>query len=140
MPKSTRCWPVDGFDASRTGMKRQSYLLLGSLCVVLGGIGLLLPVMPTTIFILIAAWSFARSSPRLHSWLRDHPHFGESLRGWEDHRAMPRRAKRIALLMLVVSYLLTATWLGPLAPGAIIAGVCIAAVAVFIARIPVLED
>jgi len=135
-----RCWPVDHLDSSRTGMKRQSYLLLGWFCVALGGIGLFLPVMPTTIFILIAAWAFAQSSPRLHSWLRDHRHFGESLRSWEDHRAMPRRAKRIALLMLAVSYLITATWLGPIAPGAIIAGVCIAAVAVFIARIPLLED
>lgn len=121
-------------------MKRQSYLVLGWLCVALGGIGLVLPVMPTTVFILIAAWAFAQSSPRLHAWLRDHRHFGESLRSWEDHRTMPRRAKRIALLMLAASYLVTATWLGPFAPGAMIAGVCIVAVAVFIARIPVLED
>jgi len=121
-------------------MKQQSYLLLGWICVGLGVIGLFLPVMPTTIFILIAAWAFARSSPRLHLWLRNHPRFGDSLRSWEDHRAMPRRAKRVALLMLCVSYLITATLLGPLAPGAIVAGLCIVVVAVFIVRIPVIED
>ena len=121
-------------------MKQQSYLLLGWMCVGLGAIGLVLPVMPTTVFILIAAWAFARSSPRLHLWLREHPHFGSSLCSWEDHRAMPRRAKRVALLMLGVSYLITAMLLGPLAPGALIAGVCMAAVAVFIVRIPNLED
>ena len=121
-------------------MKRQSYLLLGWTCVALGAIGLLLPVMPTTVFVLIAAWAFARSSPRLHLWLREHPHFGSSLRSWEDHRAMPRRAKWAALLMLGVSYLITASLLGPFAPGAIIAGLCIVAVAIFIIRIPVVED
>ena len=121
-------------------MKEQSYLILGWICVGLGAIGLFLPVMPTTVFILIAAWAFAQSSPRLHLWLREHPRFGSSLRSWEDHRAMPRRAKRVALLMLGVSYLITATLLGPLSPGAIIAGICILAVAVFIVRIPVRED
>jgi len=121
-------------------MKQQSYLLLGWVCVALGAIGLILPVMPTTVFILIAAWAFARSSPRLHLWLREHPRFGFSLRSWEDHRAMPRRAKRIALLMLVVSYSITAALLGPLDPGAIFAGLCIVGVAVFIIRIPCLEE
>ena len=121
-------------------MKRQSYLLLGWLCVGLGVIGVFLPIMPTTVFILIAAWAFARSSPRLHGWLRGHPTFGPSLRSWEDHRAMPRRAKRIALLMLGVSYLITTVLLGPFTAGAIVAGICIIAVAIFIARIPNLED
>ncbi|MFT5174983.1 MAG: uncharacterized membrane protein YbaN (DUF454 family) [Gammaproteobacteria bacterium] len=121
-------------------MKQQSYLLLGWIFVGLGAVGVFLPVMPTTVFILIAAWAFARSSPRLHRWLREHPHFGHSLRSWEDHRAMPRSAKRIALLMLGVSYLTTATLLGPLAPGAMIAGVCIVGVVVFIMRIPILNE
>ena len=121
-------------------MKQQSYLLLGWTCVGLGAIGLLLPVMPTTVFILIAAWAFARSSPRLHLWLREHPRFGYSLRSWEDHRAMPRRAKRAALLLLGASYLITVMLLGALAPGAIVTGICIVAVAVFIMRIPIIED
>ena len=121
-------------------MKQQGYLLLGWICVGLGVIGFFLPVMPTTVFILSAAWAFARASPRLHLWLREHPHFGPSLSSWEDHRAMPRRAKRLALLMLGVSYLITATLLGPLAPGAIIAGLCIVGVAVFIMRIPLLNE
>jgi uncharacterized membrane protein YbaN (DUF454 family) len=121
-------------------MKQQSYLCLGWICVALGAIGLFLPVMPTTVFILIAAWAFARSSPRLHCWLREHPRFGHSLRSWEDHRAMPRRAKRIALLMLSASYLVTAALLGPLAPAAIFAGLCIVIVTVFIMRIPIIDE
>ena len=120
-------------------MKQSGYLLLGWFCLGLGAIGLFLPVMPTTIFVLVAAWAFARSSPRLHLWLREHQHFGESLRHWEDHRAMPRKAKRIALLMLVVSYAVTAYLLGPFSIGAIVTGVCIIGVIIFIARIPVLQ-
>ena len=120
-------------------MRRQGYLVLGWVGVGLGVLGLFLPVMPTTVFILIAAWAFARSSPRLHQWLRGHPQFGEALLAWEDHRAMPRRAKRLALVMLAVSYTITAFWLGPLAPGSIVAGLCIAAVAIFIVRLPVAE-
>lgn len=121
-------------------MGRQGYLVLGWTCVALGTLGLFLPVMPTTVFILVAAWAFARSSPRLHQWLRQHPRFGAVLLAWEDHRAMPRRAKRVALLMLAASWVVTAAWLGPLAIGSIIAAVCIAAVAIFIVRLPVVDD
>ena len=118
-------------------MHRHSYLALGWTCLGLGMVGLFLPVMPTTVFILVAAWAFARSSPALHQWLREHPRFGEALIAWEQHRAMPRRAKRTALLMLALSYAFTAWLLGPLAPASIIAGVCIVAVAVYIVRLPV---
>jgi uncharacterized membrane protein YbaN (DUF454 family) len=126
--------------AIRRTMRRHGYLALGWICVALGLVGVFVPIMPTTIFILVAAWAFARSSPALHQWLRDHPHFGEPLVAWEQHRAMPRRAKRVALAMLALSYAITAAVLGPLAPGSIFAGVCIAAVAIFIARVPVLTD
>lgn len=119
-------------------MRRHGFLALGWICVALGLLGVFLPVMPTTIFILAAAWAFARSSPRLHQWLRDHPHFGEPLLAWERHRAIPRRARRVALAMLALSYAITASVLGPLAPGGIFAGVCIAAVAIFLLRLPVL--
>ena len=119
---------------------KQAYWLLGWLCVTLGVIGAFLPLMPTTVFLLIAAWAFSRSSPRWHRWLREHRHFGQAIRAWEEHHAMPRRAKRIAWATLAVSYLFTAALLGPLSWGAIIGGICIAGVALYIAHIPVLED
>ena len=120
--------------------KRHAFLLVGWLAVALGLIGAFLPLMPTTVFLLIAAWAFARSSPSLHQWLREHPRYGHMIRGWEEHHAMPRRAKRVAWITLAASYLFTATLLGPLSWGAIIGGICIAGVAIYIAHIPVLEN
>lgn len=119
--------------------KKHYYFVLGWIGVALGVTGIFLPLMPATIFLLMAAWAFAKSSPRWHQWLREHPRFGELICAWEEHRAMPRRAKRIAWLALAISYLFTASLLGPLSLGAIIAGICIAGVAIYIARIPLLE-
>lgn len=119
---------------------RHLYFALGWLCIALGAIGAFLPLMPTTVFLLIAAWAFAKSSPQWHAWLRNHPRFGDLICAWEEHHAMPRRAKRIALATLGISYLFTASILGPFSWGALIGGVCIAGVAIYIAHIPVLEN
>jgi uncharacterized membrane protein YbaN (DUF454 family) len=120
------------------GRARILYLALGWSCVIVGLIGAFLPLLPTTIFMLIAAWAFARSSPRWHTWLREHARFGEAVRAWEEHHAMPRRAKRIAFVALAASYALTAYLFGPASWAAIIGGLCIFAVAIYIAHLPVL--
>lgn len=121
-------------------MKKTGYLLLGWICVGLGVTGAFLPLLPTTVFLLIAAWAFSRSSDRCDQWLHRHPHFGPLLACWERHRAMPRRAKSIAFLTLAGSYGLTAWLLGPFSTGALIGGACMAAVAIFLAHIPVLTQ
>ena len=125
--------------ASDTKLVRSLYLTLAWVCVLLGLIGAFLPLMPTTVFLLIAAWGFSRSSERWHQWLRDHVHFGETIRAWEEHHAMPRRAKRIAFAALAASYALTAFVYGPFSWAAIIGGICIAGVALYIAHIPVMN-
>ncbi len=61
---------------------RIMYFGLGWVMVALGVIGLVMPLMPGTVFLIIAAACFARSSPRLEAWLLDHPKFGKSLRDW----------------------------------------------------------
>lgn len=83
---------------------RYFYLGLGWFFVALGIIGALLPVMPTTIFLILAAWCFARSSPELEAWLLNHPLFGETLTRWRERGAIPRRAKIIACTMITASY------------------------------------
>ena len=122
-----------------THFSRRIYLVTGWLCVCLGVIGIFLPLMPTTVFLLVAAWAFSRSSERWHRWLREHARFGEAIRAWEEHHAMPRRAKRIAFAALAASYAFTAYFFGPLSWAAIVGGICIAGVAIYIAHIPVLS-
>lgn len=70
--------------------------LAGAGAVGLALAGAVLPLLPTTPFLLVAAWAFARSSPRLDAWLRAHPRLGPPLAAWEARRAIPRRAKLLA--------------------------------------------
>jgi len=77
-------------------LHRAVYLSAGFVLLALGVIGAFLPVMPTTIFIILAAWCFGRSSPRLERWLLAHPRFGPSLTAWRREGAIPRRAKAYA--------------------------------------------
>lgn len=83
---------------------RFGWLALGVFCVGLGIVGALLPLMPTTIFLILAAGCFARSSPRLEAWLLDHPRFGPTLRAWRRDGAMSRRAKGMACGGMAIGY------------------------------------
>ncbi|MBM6582925.1 YbaN family protein [Microvirga sp. BT689] len=85
-------------------MLRQLYLCLGYANLALGVIGIFLPVLPTTPFVLLAVWCFARSNPALADRLYSHPRFGALLTTWRDEKAIPRRAKICALSMLALSY------------------------------------
>lgn len=85
-------------------MQRESFnlwTLVGLFFVLLAGLGVVLPLLPTTPFVLVAAWCFARSSPRLHAWLLDSQLFGSILRNWEENRCVPLRAKVTAVVMMV---------------------------------------
>lgn len=91
-------------------MLRSIYLIAGCVMLALGIIGAFVPVMPTTIFLILAAWCFARSSPRLETWLLDHKTFGPTLRSWRENGAIPRRAKIMACLGMGAGFLLF--WVG----------------------------
>ena len=72
----------------------------GTLCVVLGVIGIFLPLLPTTPLMLLAAACFARSSRRFHDWLLANRTFGPLILEWERHRSIPRRTKLTAIALM----------------------------------------
>jgi len=81
------------------GMKI-ALVILGCLFLVLAVLGIFLPLLPTTPFLLLASACFARSSNKLHNWLRTHGRFGRYLRDYEDGRGIPLRGKVLALAMM----------------------------------------
>ena len=85
-------------------MKKILLLSLGWLCVGLAFLGIFLPGIPTTIFLIIALWAFAKSSKKFHAWLLNHKRFGPLLRNWETHKVVPKKAKitMVVLQTLVV--------------------------------------
>lgn len=84
-------------------MRNAIYVTLAAISFALGVIGLFLPVMPTTCFMLAAVWLASRGSPRFANWIRNHPRFGPPIQSWERERAIPRHAKIMAVIMLGVS-------------------------------------
>lgn len=82
---------------------RWLFLSIGALSLLLGIIGIFLPVLPTTPFILLTAACWSRSSPRFHAWLHQHRTFGPMVRDWENHRAVPLKAKWLAWSMMTMS-------------------------------------
>jgi uncharacterized membrane protein YbaN (DUF454 family) len=88
-------------------MNRPLWLLLGYAATGCAIAGVVLPLVPTTPFLLVAAYAFARSSPRLHAWLLSHPRFGPLIADWQRHRAISRGAKAGAMTMIGATPLIT---------------------------------
>lgn len=97
-----QCAPSDRGPVDRRWALRA--LGLGAAALAVAGVAL--PVLPTTPFLLVSVWAFGRSSPRLEAWLRDHPRLGPPLRAWAQRRAIPPRAKTVAVASLPLSGLL----------------------------------
>lgn len=95
-------------------MARPLYFALGWTMVLLGLLGVVLPGLPTTPFLLLAAFAFGKSSPRLKAWLESHPTFGPPIRDWEERGAISRRAKRLALTMMAVIFIASLVFAAPL--------------------------
>lgn len=83
--------------------KKIAYLSCAYIALGLGFAGIFLPLLPTTPFVLLAAFCFSRSSPRLHAWLRAHPLFGHLLADWQDYGVIPLRAKIVTTALLTAS-------------------------------------
>jgi uncharacterized membrane protein YbaN (DUF454 family) len=79
--------------------------IIACLFLTLAVVGVMLPGLPTVPFLLLAAWFSARGSERLHKWLYAHPHLGRLLIDWETQKAISRKSKVIAVLMLLASWI-----------------------------------
>ena len=115
-------------------MPRIILIIIGWLAVVLGTLGVFLPLLPTTPFILLAAWCFARSSPRFHHWLLYRSWFGGYLRHWQQYRAMPPGAIIMILLTFAISL-----WLVKLMWVRIMLLAILVCLLIFMWRIPVVD-
>ncbi len=105
----------------------------------LGVIGIFLPVMPTTVFLLMASWCFAQSSKRFHQWLHNHPKLGPILKTWSEGKGLPRKARNKAVTTIIVCMSISALIVGKLWVALLLA--CIGAgVIAYLYRLPILEE
>lgn len=86
---------------------RVIWLTIGLLALACGVAGIVLPLVPTTPFLLVAAFAFARSSPGLHDWLASHPRLGPPIHDWNSHGAISQRAKSTALVLMALTLALS---------------------------------
>ena len=85
------------------GVRRLAWLVLAYVTLAVGVIGIFVPGLPTTPFVLLSAYAAARGSRRLHAWLLAHRQFGPMIRDWQATGAVSRRAKRAATAMMALS-------------------------------------
>ena len=86
------------------GIKQKLLIILGWFFVILGAIGAVLPLMPTTVFLIIALAIFSKSSPRFHKMLLNNRWFGAGLRQWEETKTISRKSKQKATIIIIISF------------------------------------
>ena len=121
--------------AGRDAFGRWPFLVIAWASLGVAAVGAVLPLLPTTPFLLVSAWGAARGSASLHGWLHGHRRFGPLLRAWQAERAIPVAARLMAVAAIGASWLVLWTVVAePLV--AIAAGLVMAGVAVWILRRP----
>ena len=87
-------------------MKRLILLIIGWLCVGLAFLGIFLPGIPTTPFLIVALWTFAKSSKKFYSWLLNHKRFGPILKNWESDRVVPLKGKILMVIFQIFAVIM----------------------------------
>lgn len=108
---------------------------LGTISVSVGLINVLIPLMPTTVFLIIGLWAWGKGAPELKARLLQHPRFGPSLRDWENGGRISRRGKWLSISGIAASFAISAWWIGAKIATAIV-GMCLLALAIWLWRRP----
>lgn len=119
-------------------MSRWFLITVGWLAVILATLGVVLPLLPTTPFLLLAAWCFARSSPRFHHWLLYRSWFGSYIRTWQQHRALPAGTKSKAVLVTILTFAVS-LWLVKIWWVRVILLIMLTLLLTFMWRMPVID-
>ena len=117
------------------GPARILWFCLGGISLALGAIGAVLPVLPTTPFVILSAFAFGKSSPRLARWLNEHPTFGPMIADWRTHGAIAPRYKRLAVGMMGAAFGLS-LFLGASSLVLVIQAICLTGAAAFVLTRP----
>lgn len=131
---------ADDAAVARSRAARAAYMAVGFGATFVGGLGVVIPGLPTTVFFIVAAWAFSRSSPRFEAWVLGLPGVGAMIRDHREGLGMPRRAKVLAISMIVIACILSgalgfSTWL----PRLLLAGFGAVGVAWILWRVPTRE-
>ncbi len=124
-----------------TGLRRLLYVVAGLTCVGLAYLGVFVPGLPTTPWVLLAGYCFSRSSPRLQRWLKRSPIFGRLLRDWDEHRGIRRPVKVVAVCLIVTVVSLSIVFGGlPVWAKCVIGGLALVGVSVIVFVVPTVRE
>jgi len=115
-----------------------AWIIVGSVFVLLAAAGAVLPLLPTTPFLLVAAACYARGSPKLHGWLLGHRVFGPTIRTWQSSRALPPGVKLPAVTVVIVTFGVSMLAVDVTGLRIMLAVLC-AGLVVFLVRLPVVD-
>ncbi len=111
-------------------------IVAGTLCLILGIIGIFLPILPTTPFLLVTAACYSRSSTRFYNWLMNTRFLGPYIRTWRDEKRIPLRAKILAVTMITLTIGTSVIYFIPILSAKIATGAVGVAVSAYICRFP----
>jgi len=118
---------------------RHLIAFLGIVSLILGIVGIILPVLPTTPFLLLSAFCFGKSSERLHSWLLNHRWFGETIRNYQDGLGLRRIVKIRAIALVWISISASATFGADIIYVRILLFIIAISVSIYLLKLPTLR-
>lgn len=122
-----------------TSLKKSLFIVAGTICLGLGALGIILPLLPTTPFLLLSAAFYLRGSNRMYQWLLNNKWFGTYIRNYREGRGIPQRGKISALVLLWVTIFFSASFIIKIDVIRLILFTIATVVSIYLIRLPTLE-